>query len=170
MTLHNMCLCAVALTSMLTFAGCRPKPQTEQKRDVAADIKAIDALRAQFAAAYNSNDAAAVAAYFADDAILMLPNQAAIEGRQGIQAMLEAYFKENAAKIAHTPLETQVAGDWAFDRGNLTVTVTPKSGKPMEESLKYLVILKRQPDGSWKVHADINNSNLKNPHEAFRGY
>ena len=78
MTLYNMWLCAVALTSMLTFAGCHTAPQPEQKRDVAADIKAINALRDQFAAAYNSNDAAAVAAYYSDDAIVMLPNQAAI--------------------------------------------------------------------------------------------
>jgi uncharacterized protein (TIGR02246 family) len=107
-----------------------------------------------------------VAAYYADDAVVMLPNQAAIEGRQGIQAMLEAYFKENAAKIAHTPVETQVAGAWAYERGSLTVTVTPKSGKPMEESIKYLVILKRQPDGSWKVYRDMSNSNEPRPDAA----
>jgi uncharacterized protein (TIGR02246 family) len=166
MTRRNLFLYAVALTSMLTFAGCQTAPQPEQKRDVAADIKAINVLRDQFAAAYNSSDAAAVAAYYADDAIAMLPNQAAIKGRQAIQAMLEAYFKENAAKIAHTPLETQVAGDWAYERGNLTVNVTPKSGKPMEESIKYLVIMKRQPDGSWKLHLDIDNSNNPPPSAA----
>lgn len=137
--------------------------QLEQTRDAAADIRAMNVLREQFAVAYNSNDAAAVAAHYADDAILMLPNRPAIEGRQAIQAMFEAYFKEKATKIAHTPLETQVAGDWAYERGNITETVTPKSGKPMENSLKYLVILKRQPDGSWKVYRDMDNSNLKEP-------
>lgn len=166
MILRNVLLCAFALTSMLNFAGCRTAATPELKRDVAADMKAINALRDQFAAAYNSNDAAAAVAYYADDAIVMLPNHAPIKGRKGIQALFEAYFKENAAKIAHTPLETQVTGDWAYERGNLAVTVTPKSGKPREESFKYLVIVKRQPDGSWKVYWDMSNNNEPPPEAA----
>jgi uncharacterized protein (TIGR02246 family) len=159
MTLRNVCRCAFALTSLLTFSGCQTAPKPEQKRDVAADTTAIKALRDQYTAAFNSNDAAATAATLADDAIVMEPNQAAIEGKQAVQAMFEAMFKENAVRIALTPLETEVAGDWAYDRGNATITVTPKSGKPMQESAKYLVIVKRQPDGSWKVYRDISNSN-----------
>jgi ketosteroid isomerase-like protein len=108
---RNVCLCAIALTSMLTFTGCQTAPQPEQKRDVAANIKAINALRDQYAAGFNSSNAAAVAASYTDDAVVMLPNQPAVEGRQAIQTMLEMYFKEQAAKIGHTPLETQVAGD-----------------------------------------------------------
>ncbi|MCL5005750.1 MAG: hypothetical protein M1404_04390 [Acidobacteria bacterium] len=53
-----------------------------------------------------------------------------------------------------------MAGDWAYERGNITETVTPKSGKPLERSLKYLAILNRQADGAWKIHLDIDNSNL----------
>jgi uncharacterized protein (TIGR02246 family) len=159
--LRNMCLCVVALASMLVLAGCQTAPEAEQKRDTAADIQAINAGRDEFAAAFNSNNAAAVAAGYTDDAVLMFPDQPAIEGKQAIQAALEDYFKQNAAKITHTPLETQVAGDWAYERGNITETVTPKSGKTVEKSLKYLVILKRQADGSWKVHLDMDNSNLK---------
>jgi len=161
MTLRNVFVCAFALTSMLMFTACQttPTPTPEPKRDVAADIAAINGLRNRFAAAYNSGDAAAAAACYADDAVVMLPNQPAIEGSQSIRAWLEASFKEGAAKIVHTPLEIQVAGDWAYERGNAVVTITPKSGKPTEESIKYLVISKRQPDGSWKVYRDIDNSN-----------
>ena len=163
MTLGNLRLCAAAVTVALTFAGCQTATAPEHKSDVAADLKAINTLRADFAAAYNSNDAAATTAYYADNAIAMPPHQAAVEGRQGIRVMLEALFKENAAKIVHTPLETQVAGDWAYERGNAVATVTPKSGKPMEESIKYLVILKRQTDGSWKVYRDMHNANTLPP-------
>ena len=163
MTLRNVCLCAVALTSMLTFAGCQTAPTPEPKRDVAADTTAINALRDQVTAAYNSNDAAALAANYADDAIMLNPNQAAVEGRRDIQAAYEASFKLSSSKIALTPLETQVAGDWAYDRGNATITITPKSGKPMEESGKYLVICKRQPDGAWKLHREMSNSNNPPP-------
>ena len=159
MTLRNVFVCAVAPVLMLTFAGCQTAPTPQPKMDVAADTRAIDALADQYAAAMNSSDAAAVAAVYADDAIEMPPDQAAIEGKQAIQASYEATFKEYAVKSALTPLETQMAGDWAYKRGNYTNTVTPKSGKPMEQSGKYLVIAKRQPDGSWKDYRATWNSN-----------
>lgn len=159
MTLRNVLLCAFALTSMLTLAGCQTAPPPEPNRDVAADTTAINALRDQVAAAYNSHDAVAMAATYAEDAIMMNPNQAAVEGQQAIRAAYEATFKENAGKVAFTPLETQVAGDWAYDRGSYTVTVTPASGKPVEDSYKYLVVVKRQPDGSWKLYREMSNSN-----------
>lgn len=163
MTLRNMCLCAFALTSMLTFTGCQTAPAPEPKRDAAADTAAIKALGDQYIAAVNSGDAAAVTATFTDDGIGMPPNQAAREGKQAIQANYEAMFKAYTVKFAPTPLETQVAGDWAYGRGNYTWTATPKSGKPLEDSGKYLNILKRQSDGSWKVYRLISNSNKPLP-------
>ena len=166
MTPRNLFLCAFALTSMLTFAGCRTAPQPEQKGDVAADTTAINALLDQNIAAWNSSDAAALAATFADDAILMEPNLAAIEGKQAIQASYEAGFKEKAVKCTITPLETQLVGDWAYVRGNYTSAITPKSGKPIEESGKYLDIVKRQPDGSWKIYRGMINSNNPPPSAA----
>ena len=69
----------------------------------------------------------------------------------------------NAVKISITPLETQVATDWAYDRGNATTTITPKSGKPSEESGKYLVIVKRQPGDMWQIYREIDNSNSPPP-------
>lgn len=163
MTLRRVCLCAFGLTSMLMFIGCQTAPKPGEKRDVAADTTAINALRDQFTAAFNSNDAAATAATYTDDAIMLPENQAAVEGKQAIQASYAAMFRENPVKVVLAPLETQVAGDWAYDRGNATMTVTPKSGKPIEESAKYLVIVKRQPDGSWKLYRDIDNSNSPPP-------
>ncbi|MFB3779590.1 MAG: SgcJ/EcaC family oxidoreductase [Bryobacteraceae bacterium] len=158
MRLVNAWSCAFALTSMMTLAGCQTAPQPEPKSDTAADIRAIGALRDKVSAAYNSGDANALAAAYTDDVIVMNANQPAVEGKQAVRAMFETLFKENAVKLVITPLETQVAGDWAYDRGNYALTITPKSGKRIEESGKYLVICKRQPDGSWKLSRDIGNS------------
>jgi len=161
MTLRNVGLCAFALTSVLTFAGCQAKP--EEKRDIAADTAAVNALRGKFSAAFNSNDAAALAALYADDAIVMPVNQPAVDGRPAIQSLYEAMFKANAVKVAITSLETQLAGDWAYDRGNATTTITPKSGKPIEESARYLVVLKRLSGGLWKVYREMDKSNNPPP-------
>ncbi|MFB3779144.1 MAG: SgcJ/EcaC family oxidoreductase [Bryobacteraceae bacterium] len=152
MRTSSACLCAIALTLMFTFAGCQTAPAPAPQRDVAAELKAIEALNEQYIAAANAADGAAVAAVYADDAIEMPPNEAVVEGKQAIRAMYETFFKGNANKHAHTAAETQLAGDWAYQRGVYTNTLTPKSGKPTEESGKYLLILKRQPDGAWNMY------------------
>ncbi|MEE8586821.1 MAG: hypothetical protein V3T83_18425 [Acidobacteriota bacterium] len=68
-------------------------------------------------------------------------------------------------KIAAEGLEVEVAGDWAFDRGTYTITLTPKAGgEPVfEDEAKYLTITKRQPDGSWKIYRTISNSDRPLP-------
>jgi uncharacterized protein (TIGR02246 family) len=155
-----MCFCALALVSILVTIGCQTATPPGAKQDTSAAMAKIGTLRDQYAAAFNSNDAAAVAASYTDDAVMMSSNQPAVEGKAAIQSSYQDMFKRGSFKIAITSLETQVAGDWAYDRGTAMITMTPKAGgKPMEESSKYLVILKKQADGSWKCHRDIDNSN-----------
>lgn len=123
-------------------------------------MKAIETLIEQFMAACNANDPVALAAVHDNDAIEVPAN---VVGKLAIQAWLEGMFKENKVTCALTPLETQVAGDWAYQRGNSTFLITPKSGKPIEESGKYLNIYRRQPDGSWKFYREISNSSNPSP-------
>lgn len=42
------------------------------------------------------------------------------------------------------------------------MTMTPKTGKgkPMSDKGKYIVVLQKQADGSWKIVRDISNSDL----------
>ena len=164
-------LCALTLIC-LVLAACQPAPQSAQKAASQADLSQINTLRDQFAAAYNAGDASAVARLYTDDAIMLPAHQPAVEGRQAIQASLQTTFQSHTAKMVITPLETQVFGDWAYDRGAFSVTVTPKAGgKPVEDAGKYLVMLKRLPDGSWRVHRHIDNSNnpLPKPPAAKKG-
>jgi uncharacterized protein (TIGR02246 family) len=145
----------IAATMIPTFASAAP-----QKLDVAADVAAINAVNDKLVAAFNSNDAIAAASTLAEDAIMMFPNRSIIEGRKTIQALLENRLKNNWVKIVNTTLETEVAGDWAYIRGDFTHAETPKSGgKTIAAGGKYLRILKRQSDGSWKIYRSINNSN-----------
>ena len=64
-------------------------------------------------------------------------------------------------EIGITNEEVHTAGDLAFARGTYKATLTPKQGSgriPIDG--KYMTILVRQPDGSWKIHRDIFNSNV----------
>jgi uncharacterized protein (TIGR02246 family) len=159
MPVRNVCLGALVASSLLIFTGCQRASKPEVKQDTASDAAAIHAVINQFVAAYNAGDAAAVGATFADDAIIMPENGAAVEGKPAIQAWYAGLFKNITVNTSYTPLETQVAGDWGYDRGAGMVTATPKGGKPITESFKNLIICKRQTDGAWKIHCIILNNN-----------
>ena len=55
----------------------------------------------------------------------------------------------------------QLFGDFAFVRGDFSATLTPKAGgEPTLDTGKWMGLWQRQADGSWKIAADIFNSDL----------
>ena len=147
----------------IVLAACQPTSAPGEKA-AAHDPAPIHALRDQFVAAFNAGDAAAVANCYTDDAILMLAHYPAFAGKQAIQGAFQSLFQTGAIKLTMTAQEIQIAGDWAYERGYSSMTVMPKAGnQPIQDSRKYLVILKRLPDGSWKAHRDTDSSNLPLP-------
>ena len=44
--------------------------------------------------------------------------------------------------------------------GNYTMTLRPAGADPIRDEGKYVVVYRRQADGSWKAAADIFNTNL----------
>ena len=63
--------------------------------------------------------------------------------------------------IEITNEEVEVAGRLAFSRGHYVATFSPKDGsRSIPVDGKFMTILKKQPDGGWKIHRDIFNSNV----------
>jgi uncharacterized protein (TIGR02246 family) len=145
-------------TAMLTV-GCGGGTP-EQAATAPPDPAPINELRANYLAAYNAGDAAAVAALFADDAISLPDHHAALQGRAAIQEYLEGIFSQYSTTMTITPVDTEIQGDLAHEHGTYTIQVTPKAGgETVNDDGKYVVILKRGADGAWKIHHDIDNSN-----------
>ena len=149
-----------SLLALFVLSGCGgpgdPVPATPSTEE---DTAKIDQLRDSFIAAFNSGDAAAVANNYASDAVALPQNQPAMAGHDAILNYNKTLFDTFTAKIAIKSEETKVSGDLAFDRGTYTMELTPKGkGAPISDEGKYLVILQRQADGSWKVFRDMDNS------------
>lgn len=150
----------------LTVAACGPageQPAAEAASQ-ADDVAAIKAGIGEILAAYNTGDAAAVAAFYTDDAIEFPPNAPATVGKEAIQLDIQTLFDQFTIKFGLEVVEVEVAGDWAFSRGSHTLTLTPKTGgEPTEDSGKWIEILKRQPDGGWKIYRNMYNSDQPLP-------
>src|SRR5262245_5470911 len=150
----------IVLAGLVAFAllSCAP---TSEKVGSSEDTAGINKVRDDFTAAFNAGDAAKVAAIYAPDAVVMPTHQPLITGRDGVENYNKTFFDMFMAKITVSPLETKVFGDRALDRGTYTIELTPKAGgNPIKDEGKYLILLQRQADGSWKVTHDIDNTSL----------
>jgi uncharacterized protein (TIGR02246 family) len=152
---------------VVAAAGCSPSaPEAQGGGNEAQDRAAIEKLRDDFQAAWNSNDAQRAAALYADDAVRMAPGAPTITGRSGIaQEMQQMFTQFEKATLQLSGQETRImGGGWAFDRGAYTLNATPKGGgPPIADKGKYFVLLQKQTDGSWKVARDIDNSDTPPP-------
>ena len=130
--------------------------------EVRAAIAAIDK---KFMEDVNWGNAAAGAAAYTDDAILMPPNHSPVEGKQAIEKYLaEIGSQLQASNFQLSILEVDVQGDTTIVRGTYSSSFTvPGTDAPMEDRGKTLNVWKRQANGSWKLHRDIWNSNMPIP-------
>jgi uncharacterized protein (TIGR02246 family) len=118
---------------------------------------ALDKLAQEFAAAFNAKDAAKVASFYAEDAVLMPANQPMVKGRSGIENFFKTMIAAGVTNLQLKPMESAVAGAHAFDSGTSSVTLggTTLPGK-------YVIVLKRV-GGAWKIAYDIFNEDVSPP-------
>ena len=86
---------AACLTALLiaTVAEDADKPPTDP---------ALHKLAAAFAEAFNAKDAARVASFYADDAIVMPPDQTMIRGHRNVEAYYVRGFRQVLARAEET--------------------------------------------------------------------
>lgn len=151
--------------------ACRPKDKGSMDAGAPAGLSPADEARIRsvdsaFMAAANAGDADAVAAVYASDGALLAPNLPPQRGRDAIKAFwggfLDAYHVR--FEVASDTIEGR--GDLAYNRGHYRFTAVPRAkGAPgVADEGKFIEILKKQPDGSWKYVLDMYSSNLSLQH------
>lgn len=142
-----------ALLTALTACGPRHDVLSE------ADLAAIAQLRTDFVEVTLARDFDGVLASRAEDAVWMPPNAPLLVGKAKIRAFLEAGPTPTAFVL--TPGRTE-GGDVAYERGRYAYS-TVIGADTVSESGKYLVILRRQADNSWRIAVDIWNTDAPAP-------
>jgi uncharacterized protein (TIGR02246 family) len=128
------------------------------------DLKAIDVVRDAHVAALNAGDARAWTTQFTDDAVQMPPNAPANVGGSEIASWSQAFLDQFHVHFALAVDEVLVLGEWAFERGGYTISLTSKAGGPrMQDTGKYVTIYQRKPGQAWRMARDIWNSNSPPP-------
>jgi uncharacterized protein (TIGR02246 family) len=126
------------------------------------DLAAIRAADSTFMAAANAGNVDAVVAVYANDAVLLPPNVPAQRGRDAIRTFWGGLLKTHTLKFELGSDMVEGRGDLAYNVGHYRFTAVPKdkANPGMADEGKFVEILKKQPDGSWKYAVDMYNSNL----------
>src|SRR6266540_3412566 len=122
-----------------------------------ADEAAVRAQSTSWAKAYNGGDAKAVAALYAEDALLLPPGAPAARGRA---AILEYFTRDiagaraaGAVFVVNPKTDVSVSGDQGWESGTYQVTV---KGAVVETG-KFLSV-SRKKDGKWLYLRDTWNA------------
>ena len=122
--------------------------------------QAIEDTDARFVEAYNRGDVASVAALYTDDAVLLPPNSETLRGRQAIQEFWNGAWQMGVREVMLQTVSVEDSGHLAYEIGAYTLKIQPEGGEATTDKGKYVVIWKRQADGSWKLAVDIWNTNF----------
>jgi uncharacterized protein (TIGR02246 family) len=113
--------------------------------------RAIEAAVQRYVDASNHGDADALASLYADDAVLLPPDHEPVRGRAAIGDFWRQGTDEG---LEVTTLTVEVDGDLGYLVGRYHL---PATDEEPADSGKYVMCLKRQRDGAWKLTADIWN-------------
>jgi uncharacterized protein (TIGR02246 family) len=122
-----------------------------------ADEAAVRAQSASWEKAYNGGDAKAVAALYAEDALLLPPGAPPVKGRAAIQKYFTKDIADSRAAgavfVVNPKTDVGVSGDQGWESGTYQVTV---KGAVVETG-KFLSV-SRKKDGKWLYIRDTWNS------------
>jgi uncharacterized protein (TIGR02246 family) len=148
--------CGTAPTDASRVADA-PASLTAAAADPAQIRQVIEQNNARLIATFVAGDAAAAAAMFDEDAVLMLPGIPMLTGKAAIEPALAGAFAvvKYRSVTAHIH-DVQFFGDYALETGTSQFTYEV-DGQTIVDQGKYVVGWKRQPGGEWKIHRDVSN-------------
>jgi ketosteroid isomerase-like protein len=146
------CVFAVALL----VTGCASTGHTNTE-GISAEIEEMDT---KWVEAFKQRDFATIEALYASNGLLLPSNSPPVEGPEAIVAVWKSWSELPNVEVVFgvNRIEASSSGDMAYDYGWYTFAFDTDNGRVTDKG-KYVVVWKKL-DGSWKVAADIFNTNL----------
>ena len=158
------------LMLVVCIAGTILLTSCQQQAPAAPDTRAADEAALQqwdenWAKAASAKDVDKTVSFYADGAMVQPPNGPLLTAKADIRKawaeMLGAPGFSGGWKA--TKVEIAKSGDLAYLTGNWEFKWNDANGKPTGDKGKFVEIVKKQADGSWKCVNDIWNSDLPLP-------
>jgi uncharacterized protein (TIGR02246 family) len=156
MNRHIIVAGAIALATGGSLVGWAAEaPSTAAREEVR-----IRQLDADWVQAVQAKDLEKILGFYASGGSMMADQAPIATGTDAIRAAWQQVLAIPGFKLSFTPTHIDVAKarDMAAEIGTFTESAADSSGKVNTTVGKYVVVLRKQPDGQWRVTADIFNS------------
>jgi ketosteroid isomerase-like protein len=125
----------------------------------ADDLAALATYNKKYLQSINDGDIATLSRLTADEHVMIPFSAPPVVGKAANEAGMGRAFENNRFDEHWYPIQTEIAGDWAWEQGTYTTDVFPKNGdSPRHIRGSYLRIFERQADGGWKMIRDMFSS------------
>lgn len=121
------------------------------------DKAAIEKAKRSWVAAFKAEDWDALVDSYAEDAVLLAPDENAVSGRDAIRA----YYGSDDDTDNEVFQTVSMGGDSqiVYVQGEFSFTIKSGDEEPVDASGKYIEIWQKQDDGNWLITHDIFNAN-----------
>ena len=137
----------VALTA--TATASRQEPTEEPTIKLPPELNRV--LR-DFEKCWKARDAEGVANLYTEDGLLMMSGMPPVRGREAVKLKLAPMV---GGELALRAFAYATDGKVGFILGG----ISSKAGAP--DAGKFTLTLKRQADGKWLIHSDMDNMNTR---------
>jgi uncharacterized protein (TIGR02246 family) len=123
-----------------------------------ADRAAVEQVRHEWVRAVAARDAEGLRNLLTDDYEVWAHGAPAIHGPDAAISAMRGAIERFHITQSFEPIETIICGDWAFERGVESMSVTPVGGGAAQNaSQRAFLVLRRDPDGRWRYARGMTN-------------
>jgi len=153
--MKNGLLALLAFLAVISMAVYRPSLAA----DLAADMAAVRKADADWAAAAHTASVEAWMAFYAADAVILLPNDQLASGKETVRHSVSHLLALPHFSVAWSPIKVEVAssGEQALLIEAYELRFGDSRGTPVSDRGRRLEIWRKQADGIWKCVVDTWN-------------
>ncbi|MEX2516746.1 MAG: SgcJ/EcaC family oxidoreductase [Gammaproteobacteria bacterium] len=115
-------------------------------------------LNTQWNAAFNQGDAAAVAGFYAEDAVLSPGNGKALKGRTEIQGLFQSFIDNGVHSHSIEIIEAHQSGDVLYQVAEWQAQGENADGEAISFGGVLSNTFRRNADGNWQSHLHVWNA------------
>jgi len=149
---------ALLLISVLALNGCSGQGASVATEASASRIE-LGQMNRDFAAALNAKDAKAAAALYTEDAVLIPPGEPIVQGRAAIEEYWRGALESGGIRdVSVETMDAHSSGSLGYETGSFVLTVNGPDGQPVVDRGRYVELLRRESDGTWRSTHGIWNA------------
>ena len=135
----------LTLSGLISLTGCKEKKDSPKQ----ATSEELSQMNKDFIKALIAKDAQAAANLYAEDAMILPPNEPLIQSRDSIQKYWQGAIDAGIVNGSVTTISTGSNGDLGYEIGRFELQIKDSTGKITIDKGKYTEILKRNSEGKW---------------------